>query len=144
MLLKLRFLQSLKSRSLSSLLWFDGIAFHDFSVFLLVFYVDPPSYPHLLLPVLRYGFLFSSRCFFTTAYLLLHKTQMRSSLEYCSHRWDWVSSISFSVTDRFQQKAMRLTNDPSLTFTLQPLAHLRVVASQSLFYRYLIFRSLLQ
>ncbi|THD19668.1 hypothetical protein D915_009674 [Fasciola hepatica] len=83
----------------------------------------------------KVGFLFCARRFFKPFHLLLYKVQIRPTLEYCCHAWGEASS-SLSLLDRVQRKAIRLVDDPVLTFNLQSLAHRWAVASLSLFYRH--------
>ena len=66
--------------------------------------------------------------------LKLYVSMIRPSLEYCSHVWG--SSSSVYMLDRVESKALCLTNDPSLTSSLDPLSLRCKVAALSLFYRY--------
>ena len=68
--------------------------------------------------------------------LTIYKSQIRPSLEYCSHVWGGTPKSSLHLLDRVQSKAIRLINNPNLTTSLQSLFHRRLVADISIFYRY--------
>ena len=68
--------------------------------------------------------------------LTIYKSQIRPSLEYCSHVWSGAPKSSLHLLDRVQSKAIRLINNPNLTNSLQSLSHRRLVADLSIFYRY--------
>ena len=81
----------------------------------------------------KLGFLGRARGFFSSSHLLsIYKTQIRLSLEYCSHVWGG----ALCLLDKVQSKAIRLINNPNLTKSLQPLSHRRLVGDLSIFYRY--------
>ena len=85
----------------------------------------------------KLGFLSRARGFFPPSQLLtIHKSQIRPSLEYCSHVWGGAPRSSLHLLDKVQSKAIRLINNPSLTKSLQSLSHHRLVADLSIFYRY--------
>lgn len=97
--------------------------------------------PHIKLIASRasrkVGFLFRARKFFTSSQLLLiYKSQIRPTLEYCCHVWGGAPSSYLSLLDSIQRKCVRLIGAPTLTNNLQSLSHRRDVASLSLFYRY--------
>nr|CAH7737493.1 unnamed protein product [Callosobruchus chinensis] len=80
--------------------------------------------------------LFRARKYFPPSNLLtLYKTQIRPSLEYCSHIWGAAAPTSLSILDAVQRGAIRLIGDPTLTCHLQPLSHRRTVGDLSLYYR---------
>nr|CAH7714556.1 unnamed protein product [Callosobruchus chinensis] len=63
-------------------------------------------------------------------------TQIRPSLEYCSHIWGAAAPTSLSILNTVQRRAIRPIGDPALTCHLQPLSHRRGVGDLSLFSRY--------
>ena len=84
----------------------------------------------------KLGFLSRARGYFSPSQLLtIYKSQIRPSLEYCSHVWGGAPKSSLNL-DRVQSKAIRLINNPNLTNSLQCLSHRRLVADISIFYRY--------
>ena len=85
----------------------------------------------------KLGFLARARGFFSTPHLLtIYKSQIRPSLEYCSHVWGGAPKSTLCFLDKVQSKAIRLINNPNLTKSLQPLSHCRLVGDLSNFYRY--------
>ena len=85
----------------------------------------------------KLGFLSRACGYFSPSQLLtIYKSQIRPSLEYCSHVWGGAPKSSLHLLDRVQSKAIRLINNPSLTYSLQSLSHRRLVADLSIFYRY--------
>ena len=84
----------------------------------------------------KLGFLARARGFFSSSHLLsICKSQIRPSLEYCSHVWGGAPKSTLCL-DKVQSKAIRLINNPNLTKSLQPLPHRRLVGDLSIFYRY--------
>ena len=67
--------------------------------------------------------------------LYLYKSTIRPCMEYCCHVWAGAPSCYLELLDKLQKRICR-TVGPSLTASLEPLAHRRNVASLSLFYRY--------
>ena len=65
----------------------------------------------------------------------LYKSTIRPLLEYCCHVWAGAPRCYLIELDKPQKRIYR-TVGPSLTGSLEPLAHRRNVASLSLFYRY--------
>ena len=85
----------------------------------------------------KLGFLARARGFFSSSHLLtIYKSQIRPSLEYCSHVWGGAPKSTLCLLDKVQSKAIRLINNPKLTKSLQPLSHRRLVGDFSIFYRY--------
>ena len=85
----------------------------------------------------KLGFLSRARSYFSPSQLLtIFKSQIRPSLEYCSHIWGGAPKFSLHLLDRVQSKAICLINNPNLTNTLQSLSHRHLVADLSIFYRY--------
>ena len=85
----------------------------------------------------KLGFLARTRRFFSTSHLLtIYKSQIRSSLEYCSHVWGGASKSALCLLDKVHSKAIRLINNPNLANSLQPLTHRHVVGDLSIFHRY--------
>ena len=85
----------------------------------------------------KLGFLARARGFFSFFNLLtICKSQIRPSLEYCSHVWGGAPKSTLCLLDKVQSKAIRLINNPNLTKSLQPLSHRRLVGDLSIFYRY--------
>ena len=75
--------------------------------------------------------------FFSSPHLLsIYKSQIRPSLEYCSHVWGGAPKSTLCLLDKVQSKAIRLINNPSLAKSLQLLSHHRLVGDLSIYYRY--------
>nr|CAH7739041.1 unnamed protein product [Callosobruchus chinensis] len=70
-------------------------------------------------------------------YAIIHKAQIRPSLEYCSHIWGAAAPTTLSILDVVQRRVTRLIRNSASTCYLQPLSHRRAVGDLSLFYRYL-------
>ena len=60
---------------------------------------------------------------------------MHPCMECCCHVWAEAPSCYLDLLDKLQKQICRIVG-PSLTASLEPLAHRRNVASLSLFYRY--------
>ena len=85
----------------------------------------------------KLGFLARARRFFSSSHLLtIYKSQIRPSLEYCSHVWSGAPKSTLCLLDKVQSKAIRLINNPNLTKYLQPLSRRRLVGDLSIFYSY--------
>ena len=85
----------------------------------------------------KLGSLSRVRGYFSPSQLLaIYKSQIRPSLEYCSHVWSGAPKSPLHLLDRVQSKAICLINNPNLTNSLQSLSHRRLVADLSIFYRY--------
>ena len=85
----------------------------------------------------KLSFLARARGFFSSSHLLsIYKSQIRPSLEYCSHVWGGAPKSNLCLLDKVHFKAIRLINNPNLTKSLQPLSHRRLVRDLSIFYRY--------
>ena len=83
------------------------------------------------------GLLFRSRSYFTPSSLLTqYKAQIRPCLEYGSHLWRGASKHSLAPLDAIQKRAIKLIGDPTLTNSLDSLAHRRTISALSLYYRY--------
>ena len=67
--------------------------------------------------------------------LYLYKSTIRPCMEYCCHVWAGAPSCYLELLDKLQKRICR-TVGPSLTASLEPLAHHRNVASLSLLFRY--------
>ena len=79
------------------------------------------------------GFLSSTGGYFSPAQLLtIYKSQIRPSLEYCSHFWGGAPKSSLHLPDRVQSKSIHLINNPNLTNSLQSLSNRRLVADLSI------------
>ena len=65
--------------------------------------------------------------------LYLYKSTISPCLKYCFHIWAGASSCYLDMLNKLQKRISR-TADPSLASSLEPLGHLRNVASLSLFY----------
>ena len=72
--------------------------------------------------------------------LYLDKYIIRPFIEYCCHITAGAPSCYFELLDKLQKRICR-TVGPSLSASLEPLAHRRNVASLRLFYRYYFGRS---
>ena len=85
----------------------------------------------------KIGFLTRAKKYFTPSQrLTIYKSQIRPTLEYCSHIWGGEYKTTLNILNRIQSKAIRLVDDRSLTANLQSLEHRRRVSALSLFYRY--------
>ena len=60
--------------------------------------------------------------------LYLYKSTIRPCMEYCCHVWAGAPSCYLELLDKLQKQICR-TVGPSLAASLEPLAHLRNVAS---------------
>ena len=67
--------------------------------------------------------------------LYLYKSTIRPCLEYCCHAWAGAPSCYLDLLDKLQKRICK-TVGPSLTASLEPLAHCPNVASLSFFSRY--------
>ena len=67
--------------------------------------------------------------------LCLYKSTICPCMEYCCHVWARAPSCYLELLDKLQKRICR-TVGPSLTASLEPLAHRRNAVSLSLFYRY--------
>ena len=67
----------------------------------------------------------------------LSQSQIRPSLEYCSHVWGGAPKSTLCLLHKAQSKAIRLINNPNLTKTLQPLSHRLLGGDLSIFCRYI-------
>ena len=86
------------------------------------------SIPLLNMHLKMLGFLARSRGFFSSSHpRSIYKSQIRPSLEYCSHVWGGAPKSTLCLLDKVQSKAIRLINIPNLTKSLQPLSHRRLV-----------------
>ena len=85
----------------------------------------------------KHGFLARAHGYLSSSHLLtIYKSQIRLSLEYCSHVWGGAPKSTLCLLDKVQSKAIRLINNPNLTKSLQPLSHRRLVGDLSIFYKY--------
>ena len=71
--------------------------------------------------------------------LYLYKSTIGSCMEYCCYVWTGAPSYYLELLDQLQKWICR-TVCPSLTASLETLAHCRNIASLSLFYRYYLGR----
>ena len=86
---------------------------------------------------LKSDFLARARGFFSSSHLLsIYKSQIRPSLEYCSHVLGGAPKSTLCLLEKVQSKAIRLINNSNLTKSLQPLSHRRLVGDLSIYYRY--------
>ena len=86
---------------------------------------------------LKYGSLSRDRGNLSPSQLLtIFKSQIRPSLEYCSHVCGGAPKSSLHHLDRVHSKAIRLINNANLTNSLQSLSHRHLVADLSIFYCY--------
>ena len=82
------------------------------------------------------GALIRSMKFLSTEVALyFYKSTIRPCMEYCCWVWAGAPSYYLELLDKLQKRIYR-TVGPSLTTSLEPLAHRLNVASLSLFYRY--------
>ena len=62
----------------------------------------------------KLGFLSRARGYFSPSQLLnIYKSQIRPSLEYCSHVWGGAPKSSLHLLDRVHSEAIRLINNPT-------------------------------
>ena len=81
----------------------------------------------------KLGLLSRARGYFSPSQLLtIYKSQVRPSLEYCSHVWGGAPKSTLHLLDKIQSKAIRLINN--LTNSLQSLSYRRLVADLPIFY----------
>ena len=71
--------------------------------------------------------------------LYLYKSTICPCMGYCCHVWTGAPSCYLELLDKLQNRICR-TGGPSLAASLEPLVHLRNVASLSLFFRYYVGR----
>ena len=84
----------------------------------------------------KIGALICSRKFLSPEVALyLYKSTIEACMEYYCHVWAGAPSCYLKLLDQLQKWTCR-TVGPSLAACLEPLAHLRNVATLSLFYRY--------
>ena len=84
----------------------------------------------------KIGALIRSMKFFSPEVALhLYKSTICPCMEYCCHIWTGAPSCYLESLDKLQKRICR-TLGPSLTASLEPLAHRWNVASLSVFYRY--------
>ena len=69
--------------------------------------------------------------------LYLCKSTIRPCIEYCCHVWAGAPRCYLELMDKLQKRICR-TVRLSLAASFEPLAHRRIVASLSHFYRYLL------
>ena len=82
----------------------------------------------------KLGFLARACGSFLSSHILtIHKSQIRTSLEYRSHVWGGAPKSTLFLLDKVQSKAIRFINNPNLTKSLQPLSHRRLVGDLSIF-----------
>ena len=67
--------------------------------------------------------------------LYLYKSAIHPSMEYCCQVWAGAPNCYLELLNKLQKRICR-TVGPSLSASLEPLAHRQNVASLSLFYRY--------
>ncbi len=80
--------------------------------------------------------MYRARKFFTPKQLLLlYKSQIRPTLEYCCHVWGGAPPSSLALLDSIQRKCIRFVDDPELTATIPPLSPSEF-SMPVLFYRY--------
>ena len=85
----------------------------------------------------KLGFLSRARGYFSPSQLLtIHESQIRPSLEYCSHVWGGAPKSSLHLLDRVQSNAIRLINNQNITNSLQSLSHRCHDADLSIIYCY--------
>ena len=84
---------------------------------------------------LKHGSLSRDRGNLSPSQLLtIYKSQIRPSLEYCSHVWGGAPESSLHLLDRVQSKAIHLINSPDVTNSLQSLSHHRILADEFVSY----------
>ena len=76
----------------------------------------------------KLGFLSRARGYFSPSQLLtIYKSQIRPSLEYCSHVWGGAPKSSLNLLDKVQSKAICLINNPNFTNSLQSFSPIVVL-----------------
>ena len=84
----------------------------------------------------KLGFLARACGFFSSSHLLtIYKSQIRPSLEYCSHVSVIAPTSTLCILDKVQSKAIHLLKNPNLTKALQHLSHWPV-GDLSILYKY--------
>ena len=84
----------------------------------------------------KLGFLARAPGIFSFSHLLsTYKSQIRPSLDYCSHVWGGTPKSTLCLY-KVHSKAICLINNPNLTKSLQSLSHRRLVEDFSIFYIY--------
>ena len=83
----------------------------------------------------KIGALIRFMKFLSPEVALCLKSTIRPCMEYCCHVWAGGPSCYVELLDKLQKQICRIVG-PSLTDSLEPLAHRENVASLSLFYRY--------
>ena len=77
------------------------------------------------------------RGFFISSHLLtIYNSQVRPSLEYCSHVWGRAPKSTLFLQNKVQFKAILLINNPNFAKSIQSLSQRRLVADLSIFYIY--------
>ena len=85
----------------------------------------------------KLGFFARACRFFSPSCLLtMYKSQIRPSLEYCSHVWGAAPKSILCLLNKVQSKAICLISNHNLTKSLQSLSHRRLVGDVSTFCRY--------
>ena len=85
----------------------------------------------------KVGFLSRARGYFSPSQLLtIYKSQIRPSLEYCSHVWGGTPKSSLHLLDKVQSKAIYVINNANPTTSLQSLSYHHLVADLPIFNRY--------
>ena len=85
----------------------------------------------------KLGLLFRSRRYYTPSQLLtLYRAQIRPCLEYGSHLWRGAPKHSLATLDAIQKREIKLIGDPTLTNSLNSLAHRRTISALSLYCGY--------
>ena len=76
----------------------------------------------------------SMKFLFPEVAMYLYKSTIRPCMEYSCHVWTGAPSCYLELLDKLQKQICRILS-PSLTDSLEPLAHRRNVTSLSLFHR---------
>ena len=79
--------------------------------------------------------IYSMKFLFPEVALYLSKSTIHPCMEYCCHVWAGAPSCYLELLDKLQKRICKIVG-PSLTASLELLAHRQNVASLSLFYRY--------
>ena len=81
----------------------------------------------------KLDFLARARGFFSSSHLLsIYKSQIRPSLEYCSHVWGGAPKSTLCLLDKVQSRAISFISNPNIIKSLQPHSYRRLIVDLSI------------